>query len=59
MAINQANLSTVTIALEFIPVLVVVGGIFLLKEKEHMFIKILSIILATAGLILLNVAENF
>ena len=56
LALNETNLSTLTIALEVVPVLVVLGGIFLLKEREHTIYKIIAIILATAGLILLNIA---
>lgn len=56
VALNETNLSTLTIALEVVPVLVVLGGIFLLKEREHTIYKIIAIILATAGLILLNIS---
>ena len=59
LALNKTNLSIVTIALEFVPVLVVVGGVFLLKEKEHTAHKFIAIILATVGLILLKVAGSF
>jgi len=50
------NVSLVSAFASFVTVLVVVSAYFFLKEKDHLWLKIISVIIGVIGLIVLNCA---